>query len=78
MGHPLIDLFLAHTNGREIAPHRPAAPPHLAEIRWRYACDCGYSWTFTGSAVWRDEQWQSPKRECVGCHRWQTGSPQIS
>jgi hypothetical protein len=71
--HPLVGLFLAHANDREVSPHRPVPPMHLCDRRWRFSCECGSTYHATGDAVWRQEGWRSPRKQCVICHAWNDG-----
>lgn len=79
----LRDLLHGRTPGA-IPAHAP--PPHLADAHWRFSCSCGYRWRTPETdpegkplpgldAVWRENAWHPPQRECLSCHSWVAGAP---
>jgi hypothetical protein len=68
----------------KVPDHEP--PPHLAKAQWRFSCECGYRWRTPDTdadgkplpgldAVWKNDAWRPPERECLSCHRWVSGTP---
>jgi hypothetical protein len=71
--HPLVNLIIEHTAGRDVGPHRQDPPTHLTDRTWKYNCECGMVFKHTADAVWRNDRWQSPRRQCLTCHTWLDG-----